>query len=153
MFDAIAALAGIRQQVNYEAQAAIEFESLLDESESRGYHFEIQNGIVDPRPVIMSLLVDIQGGVSVPSLSARFHNGVAEMVREVCRQIKHETGLNEIALSGGVWQNMALLKRTVHRLRIDGFTVFVDHQIPTNDGGLSLGQAMVTATRLKGGLK
>ena len=153
LFDATAALAGIRQQVNYEAQAAIEFESVLEESESQGYHFEIQNGIVDTKPVITSLLVDIQNGVSVPSLSARFHNGVAEMVREVCRQIKHETGLNEIALGGGVWQNMALLKRTVHRLRTDGFTVFVDHQIPTNDGGLSLGQAMITATRLNGGSK
>jgi hydrogenase maturation protein HypF len=75
------------------------------------------------------------------------------MVREVCWQIKHETGLNEIALSGGVWQNMALLKRTVNELHADGFTVLVNHQVPTNDGGLSLGQAMVTASRLVGGSK
>jgi hydrogenase maturation protein HypF len=153
LFDATAALVGIRQLVNYEAQAAIEFESVLDESESRGYHFEIQNGIMDPKPVITSLLVDIHSGVSVPILSARFHNGVAEMVREVCGRVKQETGLNEIALSGGVWQNMTLLKRTVHGLRKDGFTVLVHNQVPTNDGGLSLGQAMVTANRFSSGVK
>ena len=153
LFDAAAALVGIRQLVNYEAQAAIEFESVLDESESRGYHFEIKNGIMDPKPVITSLLVDIHCGVSAPILSARFHNGVAEMVREVCGQVKQETGLKEVALSGGVWQNMALLKRTVHGLRKDGFSVLVHHQVPANDGGLSLGQAMVTANRLKGGVK
>jgi len=153
LFDATAALAGIRQRVNYEAQAAIEFESVLEESESGIYRFAIQDGIVDSKPVIASLLLDIRHGVPVSRLSARFHNGVAEMVREVCRRIEHETGLKEIALSGGVWQNMALLKRTMHRLRSDGFTVFVHHQVPTNDGGLSLGQAMVTATRLVSGSK
>ena len=108
---------------------------------------------MDPKQVITSLLIDIHSGVSVPILSARFHNGVAEMVREVCGRVKQETGLNEIVLSGGVWQNMALLKRTVHGLRKDGFTVLVHNQVPTNDGGLSLGQAMITANRFNGGVK
>jgi hydrogenase maturation protein HypF len=148
LFDGVAALAGVRQDVNYEAQAAIEFESALDEEESQSYQFEIRNTDLDPKPVLTSLLVDIKKGVSVPRLSARFHNGIAEMVREVCGQIRRETSLNEIALSGGVWQNMALLKRTVTKLRADGFLVFVHHQVPTNDGGISLGQAIVTATRL-----
>jgi len=69
------------------------------------------------------------------------------------RAVKQETGLNEIALSGGVWQNRPSLKRTVHGLRKDGFTVLVHNQVPTNDGGLSLGQAMVTANRFSSGVK
>jgi hydrogenase maturation protein HypF len=148
LFDAAAALAGVRQKVNYEAQAAIEFESALDKTESGAYQFEIQGDTLDSRPAIASLLADIQKGVPVSVLSARFHNGVAEMVRQVCRQIKQKTGLVEIALSGGVWQNIALLERTMNGLRQDGFVVYLHRQIPANDGGLSLGQALAGAARL-----
>lgn len=145
LFDAVAALVGVRQKVNYEAQAAIEFESALDEEETQAYRFDVQSSDVDSKPVIISLLGDIKRGVPAARLSARFHNGVAEMVREVCGQIRRETSIKEIVLSGGVWQNMALLKRTVAKLRSDGFLVFIHHQIPANDGGISVGQAMVTA--------
>jgi len=148
LFDAAAALAGVRQKVNYEAQAAIEFESALDESELGVYRFDVQTGMVDPRQAIVALLRDIHNGVSVPVLSARFHNGVAEMVSQVCRQIKRETGLNEVALSGGVWQNMALMERATQKLQKDGFVVYIHRKIPTNDGGLSLGQALVGAARI-----
>lgn len=148
LFDAAAALAGVRQRVNYEAQAAIEFESALDESELGSYRFDVQLGMVDPRPVIAALLGDIHGGVSIPVLSARFHNGVAEMVSQVCRQIKCETGLNEVVLSGGVWQNMALMDRATQILQKDGFEVHIHRKIPPNDGGLSLGQALVGAARI-----
>jgi hydrogenase maturation protein HypF len=151
LFDAAAALVGVRQEVNYEAQAAIEFESALDKTELGAYQFEIQNKTVDVRSAITALLTDIHCGVSVPVLSARFHNGIADMVRRVCGIIRYETGLNEIALSGGVWQNMALLERAVRGLRADGFMVHIHRQIPANDGGLSLGQAVVGATRLLNG--
>jgi hydrogenase maturation protein HypF len=103
---------------------------------------------VDARPAIADLLADIHNGVSVPYLSARFHNGVADMVRRACGQIKCETGLKEIVLSGGVWQNMALLEHAVRGLHSDGFVVYIHRQIPVNDGGLSLGQALVGAARL-----
>jgi hydrogenase maturation protein HypF len=148
LFDAAAALGGVRQKVNYEGQAAIEFESALDKTESGAYRFEVQEDKVDTRPVIASLLADIHGGTSISVLSARFHNGVAEMVCQVCGQIRRETGLKEIVLSGGVWQNMALLERAVRGLHEDGFEVHIHHQIPANDGGLALGQAMVGAARL-----
>jgi hydrogenase maturation protein HypF len=153
LFDAAAALAGVRQKVNYEAQAAIEFESALDKTESGAYEFEIQGDTLDSRPAITSLLADIQKGVPVSVLSARFHNGVAEMVRQVCWQIKQKTGLVEIALSGGVWQNIALLERTMNGLRKDGFVVYLHRQIPANDGGLSLGQALAGAARLSNSRK
>ncbi len=148
LFDAAAALAGVRQKVNYEAQAAIEFESAMDKSELGVYRFEVQNETVDVRPAIAALLADIRSGTSVPVLSARFHNGIVDMVRQVCEEIRRETGLKEIALSGGVWQNMILLERTVRRLQADGFVVYIHRQIPANDGGLSLGQALVGAAGL-----
>jgi len=148
LFDAAAALGGVRQKVNYEAQAAIEFESALDKTESGAYRFEFQNDTVNPRPVIAALLADIKNGTPAPVLSARFHNGVADMVCQVCGQIRRETGLNEIVLSGGVWQNMALLERGMRRLHEEGFAVYIHNQIPANDGGLALGQALVGAARL-----
>ena len=149
LFDAAAALAGVRQKVNYEAQAAVEFETLLDERELGMYRFDVRDGTVDPQPAISALLADMQGGCPIPIISARFHNGVADMVRQVCGQIRSETGLNEIALSGGVWQNMALLQRARRALDTDGFEVYIHHQVPANDGGLSLGQALVGATLYK----
>jgi hydrogenase maturation protein HypF len=152
LFDAAAALSGIRQKVNYEAQAAIEFEAAIDQAEQGSYPFEILDGIVDTRPAIEALLADIRNRISIPILSARFHNGVAEMVRQACKRIKQETDLREIMLSGGVWQNMALLERTCRNLNADGFEVNIHHQVPTNDGGISLGQALVGATKLKGQL-
>lgn len=151
LFDAAAALAGVRQKVNYEAQAAIEFESALDRTESGAYRFEVQNETLNARPAIAALLADIHSGASVPVLSARFHNGVADMIRQTCGQIRRETGLKEIMLSGGVWQNMALLERAMRGLRADGFVVYIHRQIPANDGGLSLGQALVGAARLISG--
>ncbi len=151
LFDAAAALAGMRQEVNYEAQAAIEFESALDRTESGAYQFEVQNGTMNTRPVIEAMLADIRKGASIPVLSARFHNGVTDMVRKTCRLIRQDTGLKEIALSGGVWQNMVLLERTIRGLSADGFEVYIHRQIPANDGGLSLGQALVGAARILSG--
>jgi len=148
LFDAAASLVGVRQEVNYEAQAAIEFEAALDNTESGAYQFEVLNETVDARLAITALLADIHSGASAPVLSARFHNGLADLVRRACGQIRRETGLKEIVLSGGVWQNMALLERAMLGLRTDGFAVYIHRQIPANDGGLSLGQALVGAARL-----
>jgi hydrogenase maturation protein HypF len=148
IFDAFASLAGVRQNINYEAQAAIEFESELDENETGAYQFEIQKEELNTKPAIENMLVDIYNDVPIPVLSARFHNGVAKLVSQTCNLIRHETALDEIALSGGVWQNLALLKRTVRLLRDEGFTVYCHHQVPTNDGGLSLGQALIGAVRI-----
>jgi hydrogenase maturation protein HypF len=143
LFDAAAALAGVRQKVNYEAQAAMEFEAAMDSFESGSYRFEIKETTVDIKPALQNLLSDLHSGVAIPLISARFHNGLAEISHKVCVEIRTETGINEVALSGGVWQNMALLENVTDKLRKDGFVVFLHHQIPANDGGLSLGQALV----------
>jgi hydrogenase maturation protein HypF len=149
LFDAVAALAGVRQNVNYEAQAAIEFEAMVDPNETGSYRFEAKKKKVDVKPMITSLLEDINRSVPKPIISARFHNGVADMVIEVCKCIRKDSGVSFVALSGGVWQNLTLMKRTVQGLRQDGFTVYFHNQVPTNDGGIALGQALVTLSRLK----
>jgi hydrogenase maturation protein HypF len=148
LFDAAAALSGVRQKVNYEAQAAMEFESALDKAEFGAYQFEIRKSTINPKPVISALLVDVCSGVPIPVISARFHNGLANMARAICDALRTETGICEIALSGGVWQNMALLEKTVCGLREDGFTIYIHHNVPANDGGLSLGQALAGARQL-----
>ena len=151
LFDAAAALAGVRQKVNYEAQAAIEFEAALDPAEAGAYPFALRADEVDVQPALAALLADLRSGAGVPLVSARFHNGVAGLVCQVCAVIRERTGLKEAALSGGVWQNMALLARTVPRLEADGFRVYLHRRVPANDGGLSLGQALVGAVRLRSG--
>ncbi|NOY99273.1 MAG: carbamoyltransferase HypF [Chloroflexi bacterium] len=150
LFDAAAALAGVRQQVNYEAQAAIEFEALADPHETGKYPFDGSGPEVLVRSALESLVADVLGGVPTPVISARFHNGLAEMVRVVCNRLRAESGLTEVALSGGVWQNMFLLARTLDVLGADGFHVLIHRQVPANDGGLALGQAAIAVHQLRG---
>ena len=152
LFDAVAALAGVRQTVNYEAQAAIEFENQCSVVSSRdseaNYELGIANSIIDPIPMIHSVVADMRAGVPIDEISARFHNGVAEMVARVCVLAREQFSVNEVALSGGVWQNMTLLARTIDLLRRDEFIVYIHRQAPANDGGLALGQAVVAAKNL-----
>jgi len=147
LFDAAAALAGVRETVNYEAQAAIEFEALVDSDEIGTYSFGYANGMIDPCPTWAALLRDRRDGVDIGRISGRFHNGVAQMTRDVCRHLRDAHGLNEIVLSGGVWQNATLLRRTLQLLENSDFTVYTYRLVPANDGGLALGQAVVAIAR------
>jgi len=150
LFDAAAALTGVRQQVNYEGQAAIEFEALADSAEGGKYSFELTQTQVQAGTALEALINDVKAGVHKSKISARFHNGLAACVLEMCSQIRSETGIDEVALSGGVWQNITLLGRTLSLLKDDGFRVYIHQEVPTNDGGLSLGQAVVAAARMRG---
>ena len=150
LFDAAAALAGVRQKVNYEGQAAIEFEAMADPAEAGHYAFGVESGQVGVRSVVEELVNDAVAGVPIQKISARFHNGLAESVRETVQRISGETSLRSVVLSGGVWQNITLLGRTLALLRKDGFKVYIHREVPTNDGGLSLGQAAIAAFRLRG---
>jgi hydrogenase maturation protein HypF len=145
LFDAVAALCGVRQSVNYEGQAAIEFEALTDRLEAGAYAFEVEADVVKIAGVIRAVVADIRSGVPTPQIAARFHNGLAQLVLELCESIRRERHINEVALSGGVWQNVTLLQKTLDRLRGADFTVYVHHLVPPNDGGLALGQAMIAA--------
>jgi hydrogenase maturation protein HypF len=149
LFDAAAALAGVRQKVNYEAQAAIEFESLVDETEKEAYPFILNQTKVTVRNAFERLIADVLSGVRINIIAARFHNGLAHMVSTATLRLRSETGINEVVLSGGVWQNITLLGRTLSLLQNEGFQVYIHREVPANDGGLSLGQAVIAASRLR----
>jgi len=150
LFDAAAALAGVRQIVNYEGQAAIEFEAMADPDDAESYSFELNQNEVEVRSGFESLINDVMSGIHASKISARFHNGLAKAVRMTVKKMNQETGIRTVVLSGGVWQNLTLIGRTLSLLRADGFTVYLHRQVPTNDGGLSLGQAVIAASRLRG---
>ncbi|MBE2199841.1 MAG: carbamoyltransferase HypF, partial [Anaerolinea sp.] len=151
LFDAVAALVGVRHTVNYEAQAAIELESLVDPAETGHYPFTIHHSlfIMDPAPLIHAILADLRHRIPIPTIAARFHNSVAQMTLAVCRELRTRYSLNEVALSGGVWQNVTLLTQTIQLLQADGFTVLLHSKVPPNDGGLALGQTAVAFTKHK----
>jgi len=154
LFDAISALCGVCLEATYEGQAAIELEMLADPAEDGAYEWPLPDAAgdgpwaIDPAPVVRAVVADVRKGVEVATIAARFHNAVAAMVAEMCQRLRTATGLNEVALSGGVWQNVMLLERTLARLEAAGFTVYTHHLVPPNDGGLALGQAAVANARL-----
>lgn len=150
LFDAAAALAGGRQKVNYEGQAAIEFEALVDDAEGESYSFGLNQDRVEVRGVVEALIKDAAAGIHPSKISAKFHNGLADILRVATLRIKRDSGINDVILSGGVWQNITLLRRTLALLDGEGFKVYIHKEVPTNDGGLSLGQAVIAAMRMRG---
>ncbi len=149
LFDAVSSLIGVCQHAGYEGQAAIDLENTADEQETGCYDFPLNGDEIIISTVLQAILADLRHGVPTGILSARFHNGLVEMIVNTARAIRRETGLHEIALSGGVWQNMYLFTRAVPKLESAGFSVLVHRQVPTNDGGISLGQVAVSAARQK----
>jgi len=145
----VSALAGGRQTVNYEGQAAVEFEALADSSQE-SYPFSIEMNCVQVRDVLAAIIQDVRMDIPRSRISARFHNGLAESVLNVVKKISRESDLQSVVLSGGVWQNVTLLRKTLALLRNNGFRVYIHREVPTNDGGLSLGQAAISAARLRG---
>lgn len=150
LFDAAASLAGVRQRVNYEGQAAIELEALADPAEEGAYKFPLEAGRLLAKPGIQAMLSDLAAGVPVPAVSARFHNGLAAAVVDTMTRTSRETGIRSAVLSGGVWQNLTLIRRTLSLFRSTGMRVYIHQNVPANDGGVSLGQAACAAARLRG---
>ena len=149
-FDAASALLGIRQKSTYEGQAAIELEAAASPDETGAYEFRLENDIIDPAPLWISLLHDWRAGLPLPILSARFHNSLVNLILELCRIIRRQDGIYTVALSGGVWQNRYLYERSIIRLQKDGFTVLAHKRTPPNDGCIALGQALVAASEMAG---
>jgi hydrogenase maturation protein HypF len=145
LFDAAASIMGINHRVNYEGQAAIEMEALIDEKETKFYSIEIENNLINPRPLFESLIIDQQNNVSINKMAARFHNSIVQFSTNICTIIRKESGINSVALTGGVWQNKVLLDNTIKKLKKERFDVMIHHNVPTNDGGISLGQALIAS--------
>ncbi len=152
LFDGVAALIGLHQQISYEAQNAIAFETIADPEELSSYDFAIADGQILVSPVIRAIVQDLKQKLAPPVISARFHNGLTACAVQVSEKIRSQTGLRQVVLSGGVWQNKILIRHTITALRVSGFDVFWPHKLPTNDGGVSLGQALV-ALAVSGNLK
>ncbi|MCC7360569.1 MAG: carbamoyltransferase HypF [Anaerolineales bacterium] len=150
LFDAVAALSGVCQRATYEGQAAIELEAAGRGATENGYSYDVQATQIDAAPVIRAVAADARAGVAAGAIAARFHAGTAAMLLAAAVQARRATGLNTVALSGGVWQNATLLRRTRQLLRAAEFEVVTHRQTPANDGGLALGQAAVAAARLAG---
>lgn len=151
LFDAVAALIGVRAVANYEAQAAIELEMLADENCAETYPFTLSPQtprILKTDALLRAIVSDLQNNVPQAIIAAKFHNTVAEMVVQVCGEIRRTHGLTQVALGGGVFQNAFLLTRTLARLRTANFQVFVPTRLPPNDGGISFGQVLVANSRL-----
>ena len=158
LFDGVASLLDLQHSVNYEGQAAIKLESIADERETGHYPFGINANegghcsvpfIIQWQPVIKKIIEDMHHNTASPIISARFHNSIVEIVLQVCTMLRNSKGINDVVLSGGVFQNNFLLSRLVKKLKLQGFTLYSHKKIPCNDGGISLGQAVIAGERLK----
>jgi len=146
LFDAVASILGIRQEVTYEGQAAIELEQTITPGIDGGYSFHVANSElleVDFRPMIDAIVREKLAGESNGEIAARFHNTLTASLTEICTRLRTSDGLSQVCLSGGTFQNKYLLKRSVEALQRAGFEVLLHTQVPANDGGISLGQAMI----------
>ncbi len=144
LFDAVSAILGIREINTYEAQSAIELEMIADEKEESYYPFEVKNNLIfDQLSIFNSVLEDMKRVVEREKISARFHNTIAHVILKGCEILRERESLNTVALSGGVFQNLYLFKKVVKLLKDRGFSVLYHRKVPTNDGGISLGQAII----------
>jgi hydrogenase maturation protein HypF len=153
LFDSVSSLLGVKHEVNYEGQAAIELEAIASRSCDGAYEFVFDGigKVIKAETVIRGAVEDLLNGMSPKDVSAKFHLGVARLIAETARRIRDERGLNRVVLSGGVFQNMLLLSHTCGLLAKDGFKVFTHSRVPPNDGGISLGQAAIANARLASG--
>jgi hydrogenase maturation protein HypF len=158
LFDAVSAITCICAEISYEAQAAIELEMVAEgERRSRSaklYPFEIveRNGLrmVKLSKLIAAIVKDVRSGVPASRISLKYHRTMAQVVREMCLSISKDTRIKTVALSGGVFQNRLLMRLVVDSLEADGFNVLTHRDVPCNDGGISLGQAVIANFVLSG---
>jgi len=153
MFDAVAAVVGLRGTVNFEAQAAIELEMAARESASEGaYPFDlIPQGAtwqIGTRSLFEWLIRDLRKRTSIGEMARKFHNGLALVFLDVAERLREKSSLNRVCLSGGCFQNALLLESLIRELRERSFEVYFHTEVPTGDGGISLGQAVIAAHRV-----
>ncbi|MCP4682593.1 MAG: carbamoyltransferase HypF, partial [Desulfobacterales bacterium] len=152
LFDGIAAIVGIRNNVFFEGQAAMELEMLTDEKEKSSYDYEWAPGDIHKillEPLIHGVVKDVEQGTQPAVIGGKFHSTLIHLFSDLCELIRKENGLDRVVLSGGVFQNSLLLSGLAHRLEKKSFQVFTHKLVPTNDGGISLGQALVAAAVIK----
>jgi hydrogenase maturation protein HypF len=151
LFDAVSSLLSVRDRVHYEGQAAVELEMIAEHGVEEAYPFQIQQGekpwVIDSTDIVRGIVLDLMHGILPSHISGKFHGTIARLILETCIQIRSDEGLKRVALGGGVFQNMLLLSMVFEKLRASGFEVFIHRQVPSNDGGISLGQAVIAHMR------
>jgi len=166
LFDAVASLIGVRQIVDYEAQAAVELECIAgsrpeaensaspshDRNPIPAYRFDLLPGagdeptVANPGPVIRQVASDVLAGVPAPQIARGFHDAVTWLIVDLAEACREQTGLALVALGGGVFQNALLAEAVEKALSDKGFTVLLPRALPPNDGGIALGQILVGAS-------
>ena len=153
LFDCAAALCGFQTKITYDAQAAIELENLSEADVPAGYPYRIDDSgnslILGYEELLNGILRDLQNQVPKSIISSKFHNAVIEATADCVCRIRQKTGLEDVVLSGGVFENTYLLERLISRLRDLNFKVYYNRLTPTNDGGISFGQAAAASAILK----
>jgi hydrogenase maturation protein HypF len=152
LFDAVAAILGVRDAINYEGQAAVELEQLADPSVRNRYDIDLLRSgpgpyVVPGRSIVAAVVAHLLAGEPVPIVAARFHRTVVEAIGVVCDRVRQDTGLTVVALSGGVFQNRLLTSWAAADLTARGFGVLTHSRVPPNDGGISLGQAVIACAQ------
>jgi len=152
LFDAAASIIGIRDVISYEGQAAIELEVIVEENCIDKYPYNIDQSecnIIEVGEIIKAILDDRFNGVSKGIMATKFHNTVVSFTKDMCMVVRENSNINEVALSGGVFQNSYLFTKLVGALKREGFIVHTHKDIPCNDGGVSLGQIVIASNLIK----
>jgi hydrogenase maturation protein HypF len=152
LFDGVAAIAGLRSRVNYEGQAAMELEMAAQAETGSFYEYAWEGDgplRILPAPIVRGVVTDVLKGLPLPVISAKFHNTLIRLFADLCDRVREAHGLARVVLSGGVFQNARLLTGLIPALEARGFEVFSHRLVPTNDGGIALGQAVVAANNME----
>ena len=153
LFDAVSALLGLCDTNTFEGEAAMTLESFTREGIEKEYPVEFMREkgytVVNFNPAIIAMIDDISQAAGNNVIATKFHNTVCSTIRSMVRYLSNHYEITKVALSGGTFQNLYLLNRTVRLLSSDGMQIFINQKVPCNDGGISLGQAYLVRERLK----
>jgi hydrogenase maturation protein HypF len=151
IFDAVSVILNYREKISYEGEAAVALEMLATGLRGKPYPFEFLteagSTVIDLQPTLKEIIEELNQNISKNRIAARFHSAIIEVVGAVCQKIEKTGGLKKVCLSGGCFMNRILLEGCFRRLTDLGFEVYFNSQVPINDGGLAVGQALIANAR------
>ncbi len=155
LFDAVASLIGLRDEVNFEGQAAMELEAICQPKYKEHYLYYIEKSksgyLINTEDMFYQIIKDMERHEDIQKIATKFHNTIADFTLSMCVKIRDKFGINVVVLSGGVFQNSFLLDQTIKKLKKNNFKIYIHCKIPPNDACISLGQAIIANTRIQGG--
>lgn len=146
LFDATSALLGVCREATYHSEAPMMLESISSQNEKEHYNFDISDHI-SFKPTFAEMIEDLKNGFDISIIGGKFHNTIIEIILQVVISVNNKTNINKVALSGGTFQNSILLEKAIHKLSKAGFSCYTQSAVPSNDGGLALGQLAIAAKR------